>query len=57
MNKNTRQSRKHGFCSMDDMQSNGNKVFSGKECNTAWNNPNSNRRSAHVYKRPAQKAQ
>ena len=51
MNKKTKQARKAGYCSMDDMLKGGNKIFSGKECNTAWNNPNSRRTAAHVYRR------
>jgi len=49
MNRNTKRSRKAGYCSMKDMNTDGNKIEKGKECNTAWNNPFSNRRSPHRY--------
>jgi hypothetical protein len=40
MNQNTKFAKKHGFSSMHDMNTNGNKVFEGAICNTAWDNPN-----------------
>ena len=49
-NKNTKHARSKGFCSMDDMNSNGNKIFKGSTCDTAWDNPNSKRTSRKQYK-------
>jgi hypothetical protein len=51
MNKNTRLARKMGFCSLYDMQNNGNKIFKGLCCDTAWNNSKSNKTSKKVYKK------
>jgi len=50
-NKNTKHARSKGFCSMDDMNSNGNKIFKGTSCDTAWDNENSKKRSRKIYKK------
>jgi hypothetical protein len=50
-NKNSKYARSKGFCSMDDMNSNGNKIFSGSICDTAWDNKNSKRKSRKIYKK------
>jgi hypothetical protein len=50
-NKNTKQARAKGYPSKLDMDNNGDKVFSGSCCDTAWNNKNSNKRARKVYKR------
>jgi hypothetical protein len=50
-NKNTKYARSKGFCSMDDMNSNGNKIFKGTSCDTAWDNKNSKKRSRKIYKK------
>ena len=50
-NSNTKQARKLGFCSMDDMVRNGNKIFKGSCCDTSWDNPKSNKRSRKTYKK------
>ena len=53
-NKNTKRARAKGFCSMDDMNNNGNTIYKGDCCDTAWDNKNSNHRSRKNYsKRPA----
>lgn len=52
-NKNTKKAKKAGFCSMKDMNSNGNKIFKGSCCDTSWDNPKSNRRGRKIYKRAA----
>lgn len=51
-NKNSKYAQKRGFSSMDDMnRSGGNQIFKGSYCNTAWDNPNSNKNARKVYKR------
>lgn len=51
MNKNTARARKEGFCSMDDMNRNGNKTFKGSCCDTSWDNKNSKKTSRKTYKK------
>lgn len=50
-NKNTIQARKAGYCSMDDMNRDGNKIFKGSCCDTAWDNKNSKKKIRKVYKK------
>ena len=50
-NRNTKMARKMGFCSLYDMQNNGNKIFKGLCCDTAWNNSKRNKTSKKVYKK------
>lgn len=50
-NKNTKHARANGFCSMDDMNRGGNKIFAGTSCDTAWDNKNSKRKSRKIYKK------
>jgi hypothetical protein len=52
-NKNTKYARSKGFCSMDDMNNNGNKIFKGTSCDTAWDNKNSKKSAPKQYKRKA----
>jgi hypothetical protein len=53
-NKNTRASRARGWCSQKDEQNNGNKIFKGEYCDTAWNAKASNKRARKVYGRKPQ---
>jgi hypothetical protein len=54
-NSNTKQARKHGYPSLKDMQTNGNKVFKGECCDTGWDNKNSKHNQRKNYsKRPLQ---
>ena len=50
-NKKTRASRARGWCSQKDEQNNGNKIFKGDVCDTAWNAKASNKRARKVYGR------
>ncbi len=52
-NKNTRQARAAGFSSKKDENNNGNKIFKGSTCDTAWDNPNSKKTSRKQYQRKA----
>lgn len=54
MNKNTKRSRKNGYCSQLDEQTNGNKIFKGDVCDTAWNAKASKKRARKVYGRSPQ---
>lgn len=51
MNKNTKKARANGFCSLKDMQNNGNRVFKGEACDTAWNAKDSKHRSRKNYQK------
>lgn len=52
-NKNTKRSRKNGFCSQHDEQTNGNKIFKGSCCDTAWDAKASKKRSRKIYRKQA----
>jgi hypothetical protein len=54
MNKKTKASRARGWCSSLDEQNNGNKIFKGDVCDTAWNAKASNKRARKVYGRSPQ---
>lgn len=53
-NKKTRASRARGWCSLKDEQNNGNKIFKGDVCDTAWNAKASKKRARKVYGRTPQ---
>lgn len=57
MNKKTKAARKAGFASQDDMIRNGTKVFRGTCCDTAWDNPNSKKKSKKIYRKQRGKEQ
>lgn len=50
-NKNTELARKHGYCSLKDMQNNGNKIYKGDICDTSWDNKNSRKRTRKIYRK------
>ena len=50
MNKNTVRAKKAGYCSMDDANRDGNRIFKGKTCDTAWDAPLSNKRCKKIYR-------
>ena len=52
-NKNTKRAKANGYCSLKDMQNDGNKIFKGSACDTAWDNKNSNKRARKIYKKQA----
>ena len=53
MNKNTKQARAIGYCSMRDANNDGNKIYAGSACDTAWNAKGSKKNSRKIYKRQA----
>jgi hypothetical protein len=50
MNKSTARARKEGFCSSKDAMLNGNKIYKGDICDTAWNAKGSKKKSKKIYK-------
>jgi hypothetical protein len=50
-NKNTRRARKNGFCSSQDENRNGNRIFEGSCCDTSWDAKASRKRSRKVYRK------
>ena len=51
MNKNSKRARKAGFCSSQDQNTNGNKIFKGTACDTSWDAKASKHRSRKVYRK------
>jgi hypothetical protein len=51
MNKKTKHARAKGFASQKDLLHNGNKVYKGLCCDTAWNAPGSKHKNRKQYKR------
>jgi hypothetical protein len=49
MNKKTKYARSKGFCSMDDMNRNGNKIFAGSNCDTAFGAAANKHKKRKVY--------
>lgn len=51
-NRKTRSAHKQGFCSQADMlRANGNQIFKGSCCDTAWDAKASKHTSRKVYKK------
>lgn len=49
MNKNTKRSRKKGFCSMKDMETDGNRIVKGVTVDSSWNAKGSHKRTRKSY--------
>ncbi len=50
-NKKTKRAQKAGFCSSKDQNNNGNKIFTGAACDTAWDAKASKHRSRKIYRK------